>query len=300
MEMVGLIYLFFMGISMLIGIATYLLEAFAIYRMGGKLGFKNPWLSFIPFANSYAFGRIAEKYQTADGKSSMKFSKILLGFKIALFSLIVAIIVAFIIFAVIMISSYPKDLSTITNRYQSNFDYSYSENLDGLDYLTSDNSSKGGVYNLYNEYAPQYEDYDYDEQYINDDPYDYTEDFIEDSLEFNPSVLILVLVIVFIYFLILGVALTNTVFVSIALWRIYALFDKKNATLYLVLSIFFSILRPIFLFVVSNKQYEAFNYIKLEPIAVPAVNPDEPSVVETTVEETIEPTAEQSTEPTNE
>lgn len=44
------------------------------------------------------------------------------------------------------------------------------------------------------------------------------------------------------------------IFYYIALWRIFAIYDNKNATVYLVLSIFVSILVPIFIFMLRNKE----------------------------------------------
>lgn len=40
----------------------------------------------------------------------------------------------------------------------------------------------------------------------------------------------------------------------VALWRIFSAYDKDNATLYLVLSIFVSFLSPIFLLILSGKE----------------------------------------------
>ncbi len=47
-------------LGMLSGVATYILLGLAIMMMGQKLGVKYPWLSWIPVANSYAFGKVAE------------------------------------------------------------------------------------------------------------------------------------------------------------------------------------------------------------------------------------------------
>lgn len=40
----------------------------------------------------------------------------------------------------------------------------------------------------------------------------------------------------------------------IALWRVYSLFDGRNAVLYTVLSVLFGFLEPVFIFVLRNKQ----------------------------------------------
>ena len=49
-----------------------------------------------------------------------------------------------------------------------------------------------------------------------------------------------------------GVALARTILGFMALYDIYASCDPQNATVYLVLSIFFKFLRPIFLFVIRD------------------------------------------------
>ena len=49
-------------------------------------------------------------------------------------------------------------------------------------------------------------------------------------------------------------AFVYTVLHYVAFWRIVASFDNSNATLYTVLSVFFSFLDPIFLFIIRNKQ----------------------------------------------
>ena len=56
----------------------------------------------------------------------------------------------------------------------------------------------------------------------------------------------------------------------ISLWRMFSLFDNANATLYLVLSIFFGFLAPIFTFIIRNKEpkltyNERMGYIPCEP-----------------------------------
>ena len=51
-----------------------------------------------------------------------------------------------------------------------------------------------------------------------------------------------------------GLSVAFTVIYYVALWRIFALYNYKNATLFLVLSIFISCLYPIFLFVLRNKE----------------------------------------------
>lgn len=76
----ALIFIYF-GIVLICAVVSfviYFLNAIGLYEMSSSLGLKNPWYSFIPFLNSFAIGRIAEKYQKKNGAKSAKFSVILL------------------------------------------------------------------------------------------------------------------------------------------------------------------------------------------------------------------------------
>lgn len=64
----------------------------------------------------------------------------------------------------------------------------------------------------------------------------------------------IVLPIILGYFIFVGIIIAFNVVYYVALWRIFALYDNNNATLYLVLTIFFSFLYPIFLFILRNRQ----------------------------------------------
>lgn len=86
--------------SSIVGIALYVLNGIGLYEMAKKMNFSNPWISFIPFANVFALGRIAERYVKRDGTKSAKFSIVLLCFYIIeIISLV--IFIAFLAFAVI-------------------------------------------------------------------------------------------------------------------------------------------------------------------------------------------------------
>ncbi len=61
------------GISGIIGLVFYILQAIGIYKMANSLGIAYPWISFIPVANSYTFGKVASRYIKRDGSASAKF-----------------------------------------------------------------------------------------------------------------------------------------------------------------------------------------------------------------------------------
>ena len=176
----------------IVAIVMYLLEAIGLYGMAKSSGISRPWRGFVPFANTFLFGKIAEKYQRRDGKRSAKFGGLLLAFEILtlLFS------IATMAFVISMISVL----------------------------ATSYNDS-----------------------------------------ELNASIVVPMIAMLVCCFVLIGVLIAYVVIYYVALWRIFTAFDYNNATVYLVLSIFFSFLAPIFLFVLRNKQpvfdpRERFNY----------------------------------------
>lgn len=175
----------------------YILEAIGIYNMGKSFKFSNPWIAFIPVANIYAFGKVAEKYIKSDGTRSVKFSKILLILLIVLIVVSIALIVLAVSAIVIAASI-------------SEYGYDVTQNV--------------------------------------------------------PLPANLIIFLVFGMLLLIGVTVAYRIVRYVALWRLFSIFDCENATLYLILSIFFSFLAPIFIFVLRNRQpklfaeYQAENY----------------------------------------
>lgn len=68
------------------------------------------------------------------------------------------------------------------------------------------------------------------------------------------SAFTIILPIILGYLGLVGITIAFNVVNYVALWRIFALYDSSNATTYLVLSVFFSFLCPIFLFILRNRQ----------------------------------------------
>lgn len=59
-------------------LALYILRAIGIYKMSKTAGVEYPWLSFIPAANSFTLGRLAERYHKNPIEKPAKYSVILL------------------------------------------------------------------------------------------------------------------------------------------------------------------------------------------------------------------------------
>ena len=190
-EAVSFFFTFFIGaiaVSAVIGIAIYLLESISVYKMAKSAEIKNPWLAFIPVANDWVFGTLAEKYKKKNGTKSARFGIILP----VLEGIVLIESVALTIFTVISISK-------ITG---------------------------------------------------------YAFDAVNTSAEMAPEQFMSLIPVIILYFALMAVAIAYAVVFFIALWRIYSAFDKSNATLYIVLSIIFTISVPIILFIIRNRKPE--------------------------------------------
>ena len=51
------------GFSSLLGIATYVLTALALYTMAQRRGIKNAWLSWVPVINCWIIGSLSDQYR---------------------------------------------------------------------------------------------------------------------------------------------------------------------------------------------------------------------------------------------
>lgn len=190
-EAVSFFFTFFIGaiaVSAVIGIAIYLLESISVYKMAKSAEIKNPWLAFIPVANDWVFGTLAEKYKKKNGTKSARFGIILP----VLEGIVLIETIALTIFTVISVKE-------ITG---------------------------------------------------------YALDAVNTSTEMVPEQFMSLIPVIILYFALMAVAIAYAVVFFIALWRVYSSFDKSNATLYIVLSIIFTISVPIILFIIRNRKPE--------------------------------------------
>lgn len=190
-EAVSFFFTFFIGaiaVSAVIGIAIYLLESISVYKMAKSAEIKNPWLAFIPVANDWVFGTLAEKYKKKNSTKSARFGIILP----VLEGIVLIEAIALTIFTVISIKE-------ITG---------------------------------------------------------YALDAVNTSSEMAPEQFMSLIPVIILYFALMAVAIAYAVVFFIALWRIYSSFDKPNATLYIVLSVVFTISVPIILFIIRNRKPE--------------------------------------------
>lgn len=190
-EAVSFFFTFFIGaiaVSAVIGIAIYLLESISVYKMAKSAQIKNPWLAFIPVANDWVFGTLAEKYKKKNRTKSARFGIILP----VLEGIVLIETIALTIFTVISIKE-------ITG---------------------------------------------------------YALDAVNTSSEMAPEQFMSLIPVIILYFALMAVAIAYAVVFFIALWRVYSSFDKSNATLYIVLSVVFTISVPIILFIIRNHKPE--------------------------------------------
>lgn len=190
-EVVSFFFTFFVGaiaVSAVIGIAIYLLESISVYKMAKSAEIKNPWLVFIPVANDWVFGTLAEKYKKKNGTKSARFGIILP----VLEGIVFIESIALTIFTVISVKE-------ITG---------------------------------------------------------YALDAVNTSTEMAPEQFMSLIPVIILYFALMAVAIAYAVVFFIALWRVYSSFDKSNATLYIVLSVIFTISVPIILFIIRNRKPE--------------------------------------------
>ncbi|MGM9660105.1 MAG: hypothetical protein ACI3WQ_05865 [Faecousia sp.] len=80
-----------LGMPTLLGIATYVLTALALYTVAKRRGLRKPWLAWIPVANCWLLGSLSDQYRyVVHGEDKSK-RKILLVLDIILTVLAVAV-----------------------------------------------------------------------------------------------------------------------------------------------------------------------------------------------------------------
>lgn len=89
----------FGSVSSVVSLALFVLMGIGLYSMAKKMELNSPWISFIPVVNTFALGRIAQRYVKRDGTASAKFGVILL----VLYIIEIILIAVFAVFTVIAV-----------------------------------------------------------------------------------------------------------------------------------------------------------------------------------------------------
>ena len=84
-------------VSAVFGIIMYVFQSIGLFKMARTLNFNLPWIAWLPFSNTYCFGKIASLYTKRNGKSTAKFGKILLILEIILCVSFISVAATFII-----------------------------------------------------------------------------------------------------------------------------------------------------------------------------------------------------------
>ncbi len=74
------VIIFALFFAVIIGTVLYIFNAIGLYTMAGRLGIAAPWLAFVPIANSFILGRIAQ--HPVDGRKKLPYGGILLALNI--------------------------------------------------------------------------------------------------------------------------------------------------------------------------------------------------------------------------
>lgn len=177
------------GLQNLIPLASYIVMALGIFWMGQACGAKRPWLSFIPFANNYAIGLVAEKDGERLTGKSKPYRKILLGLQIAVSAMclvFVCLILGLVISILAALASYIGLSLTDPSNWEA---------------IVIDPAAR---------------------------------EFLVDTAISHLALFLFLIVLVL---AILVVAIIYMVQYYIAIWHIYKLYDEKNATLWMVLTL---------------------------------------------------------------
>lgn len=99
--------------SLIAAVAFHVLQGFALKRMAKGLGISRDWLAFVPIANMYFLGLVAEKYMVG-GKKIPKYSKILYLLLIVEVFLTLLFLILTLSFLILML----KNIETAINNNQ--------------------------------------------------------------------------------------------------------------------------------------------------------------------------------------
>ena len=93
------------GFSSLLGIATYVLTALALYTMAQRRGIKNAWLSWVPVINCWIIGSLSDQYRYVVKGEVKNKRKTLLILNIINWVLTAVLVIGIVVMAVMGIRS---------------------------------------------------------------------------------------------------------------------------------------------------------------------------------------------------
>jgi hypothetical protein len=83
--------------SMLISLAVYVFTALSLYTIAARRGIKNPWLAWIPYANVWLLGCIADQYR-AVARGQTKYRR-----RVLLFTEIAGVVIGVLVVVLLIV-----------------------------------------------------------------------------------------------------------------------------------------------------------------------------------------------------
>lgn len=108
-----LLYLLIVLIVSAIAIASYVLQAWSLHSIAKRRGIDNPWLAWIPVANSWLLGAIADHYRLTVQAKATRRRKILLGLHIAVLACSIVVCVTYFVLGLLWGLSGSDDSSVL-------------------------------------------------------------------------------------------------------------------------------------------------------------------------------------------
>lgn len=106
-------------VSGIIGLLLYIFNGIGLMKMSNSLGLKHGWISFIPVANIYALGRVAQNYVKKDGRKSAKLGAALLTLYIIMF---VISIIFFVFLGIALVTVFQLASSAVLDNSTMNIE----------------------------------------------------------------------------------------------------------------------------------------------------------------------------------
>ncbi len=103
------VYLVLIGLVLILveiyAVIAYIFEARAMYTMAARRNIARPWLSFIPVANSWILGKIADDYEKRANGAETRHARKLVTFKIILLAVLVLFFIALSVLSSVAINA---------------------------------------------------------------------------------------------------------------------------------------------------------------------------------------------------
>ena len=89
--------------SSIVSLFTYIAVAYGLYCMARSVGLKNPVLAWIPYAQTYTLGAVADEYYRRNEGKTTTYRKKLLGWQIAIAASAFLLIMLLMVYVVVLI-----------------------------------------------------------------------------------------------------------------------------------------------------------------------------------------------------